>query len=152
LATVAVSADYNDLINTPAPFDPGTLATVATTGLFTDLTDSDDLSLTTLEVSPFAGAQLRFASDTLELNRTDGGPIYVANTGGAGGILFQGNTLKAVTDITLQDNLYSAFWKITVDDTNGNITFSVNGVNKMRLYQNGDMDITGAINTVATIS
>lgn len=37
LATVATSGSYTDLINTPSPFDPNTLATVATTGSYTDL-------------------------------------------------------------------------------------------------------------------
>lgn len=37
LASVATSGDYNDLINTPSPFDPNTLATVATTGAYSDL-------------------------------------------------------------------------------------------------------------------
>jgi len=37
LATVATTGDYADLTNTPAPFDPNTLATVATTGAYSDL-------------------------------------------------------------------------------------------------------------------
>ena len=43
LATVATTGSFTDLINQPAPFDPNTLATVATTGAYSDLTGKPTL-------------------------------------------------------------------------------------------------------------
>lgn len=75
LATVATSGSYNDLINTPSPFDPNTLATVATTGSYTDLTNipanivtdaayvHTDNNYTTTEKNKLAGIEAGATAD-----------------------------------------------------------------------------------------
>ena len=55
LATVATSGNYNDLTNKPAPFDPGTLAAVATTGSYTDLIDKPTIPTLTSQLTNDSG-------------------------------------------------------------------------------------------------
>ena len=60
LATVATTGSFTDLINQPAPFDPSTLATVATTGAYSDLTGTP----TGLATETFVGTAIANLVDT----------------------------------------------------------------------------------------
>ena len=80
LATVATTGAYSDLSGTPSPFDPSTLATVATSGAYSDLSGTPTLGTAAATASAdYATA----AQGTLAASATQPGDLATVATSGA---------------------------------------------------------------------
>jgi hypothetical protein len=100
LATVATSGAYSDLSGTPSPFDPSTLATVATSGAYSDLSGKPTLGTAASTASTdYATA----AQGALAASATQPGDLGTAAT-------------AAATD----------FVAVTGDSMTGNLSFGDN--------------------------
>ena len=132
LATVATSGAYSDLSGTPSPFDPNTLATVATSGAYSDLSGTPTLgtAATTASTDYATAAQGALADSALQSIPDN----YVLNTGDTmTGNLDVGGTVTA-DGLTVDTNT------LHVDSTNNNVgigTSSVDSNAKLAVSNNG---------------
>ncbi len=118
LATVATSGAYSDLSGTPSPFDPSTLATVATSGAYSDLSGKPTLGTAASTASTdYATA----AQGALAASATQPGDLGTAAT-------------AAATD----------FVAVTGDSMTGNLSFGDNDKaifgagSDLQIYHDGD--------------
>jgi hypothetical protein len=118
LATVATSGAYSDLSGTPSPFDPSTLATVATTGSYSDLSGSPTLGTAASTASTdYATA----AQGTLADSATQPGDLATVATSGAYGDLSGTPTLGTAATAAATD-----FVAVTGDSMTGDLSFGDN--------------------------
>ena len=100
LATVATSGAYSDLSGTPSPFDPNTLATVATTGAYSDLSGTPTLGTA---ASTASSAYATAAQGTLADSATQPGDLATVATSGAYGDLSGTPTLGTAANTASTD-------------------------------------------------
>jgi hypothetical protein len=98
LATVATSGAYSDLSGTPSPFDPSTLATVATSGAYSDLSGKPTLGTAASTASTdYATA----AQGALAASATQPGDLGTAATAAATDfVAVTGDSMTGNLDIT----------------------------------------------------
>ena len=118
LATVATSGAYSDLSGTPSPFDPSTLATVATTGAYSDLSGTPTLGTA---ASTASSAYATAAQGALADSATQPGDLATVATSGAYGDLSGTPTLGTAASSAATD-----FVGVTGDSMTGNLSFGDN--------------------------
>lgn len=158
LSPVATSGSYTDLTNKPtlgsaASKDVSATgdATVTQVVLGSDsrLTDSrnplsHDQSWSTITSTPTTLAGYGIT----DAQHSDPDLSAIANLSGVSGVLKK--ISNGVWELDNASYLATGTWKIT--EISGNLYFSVNNVNKMKLDINGNLDVVGSINSNATIT
>jgi hypothetical protein len=157
LASVATSGSYNDLTNKPIL---GTSASknVSSTGdaASTEVVLGSDTRLSNAR-TPVAHNQawstITSTPTTLagygitDAQALDADLTAITNLVGTSGTLKK--VSNGIWELDNSNYLATGAWKIV--EENGNLYFSVNNVNKMKLDVNGNLDVAGSINSNATL-
>ena len=125
--------NYTDITGTPAPFDPDTLAPVAVSGAYADVTGTPTLATVATtgayaDVTGTPAAALPLTGGTLT------GGLSVTGTVAATAVTITGGTLN---------------WTVIAAGTN--LTFAYNGTNVMRVDSTGNITAIGNVTAYGSV-